>query len=90
MGRNTLGIENPITANNLWDAVIMMVNVVRFVAIPFLVLAIMWAGFLFIKAQGSSDQINEAKKVFFWTLVATLIILSAIPLAELLRDTIAR
>jgi flagellar biosynthesis protein FlhB len=84
---NNLGIENPISANNLWDAVIALVNIVRFVAIPFLVLAIMWSGFLFVKAQGSAEKIGEAKKVFFWTMVATLIILSSIPIAEMIRDT---
>ena len=58
---NNLGIENPISATNLWDAVIALVSIVRTIAIPFLVLAIMWSGFLFVKAQGKPEEINKAK-----------------------------
>jgi uncharacterized Tic20 family protein len=84
---NNLGIENPISATNLWDAVIALVSIVRSIAIPFLVLAIMWSGFLFVKAQGKPEEINKAKSIFFWTLVATLIILSSVPMAEMLKAT---
>jgi hypothetical protein len=86
--QNNLGIENPISATNLWDVLISFVKIIRTLAIPFVVLAIMYTGFLFIKAQGKAEEIAAARKAFFWTMVAALIILSAQALGEMLKATI--
>jgi hypothetical protein len=88
--QNGLGIENPISATNLWDVVISMVKIVRTIAIPFVVLAIMYTGFLFIKAQGKAEEIASARKAFFWTMIAAFIILSAESLGEMLKNTIIK
>ncbi len=86
--QNQLGIINPLSVTSLWDVVISVVSVVRTIAIPFVVLAIMYTGFLFIKAQGKPDEITAAKKSFMWTMIAALIILAAQGIAETLKSTI--
>lgn len=80
-----IGIKNPATGiNSISDVVTAVVRVVRMVAIPFVVLAIIYSGWLFIAAQGNPDKLKSARGVFLWTLVGTLVVLSAELIASVL------
>lgn len=80
-----IGIKNPATSvNSISDIVTAVVRVVRMVAIPFVVLAIIYSGWLFIAAQGNPDKLKSARGVFFWTLIGTLVVLSAELVASIL------
>lgn len=80
-----IGIKNPATGvNSISDIVTAVVRVVRMVAIPFVVLAIIYSGWLFIAAQGNPDKLKNARGVFMWTLIGTLVVLSAELIASVL------
>ena len=80
-----IGIKNPATGiNSISEIVTAVVRVVRMVAIPFVVLAIIYSGWLFIAAQGNPDKLKSARGVFFWTLIGTLVVLSAELIASVL------
>jgi len=53
-----------------------------------LVLAIVYSGFLFIKAQGNKTELETAKKAFTWTVIGGAILLGALAIAELLNATV--
>jgi len=50
---------------------------VKFIAIPMLILALIWTGFLFVKAQGNSTEIDKAKKWAFRSVIGILIAAAA-------------
>lgn len=58
------------------------------IAIPFLALAILYTGFLFIQARGNATKLEEAKKALKWTLIGGAIILGAYVIATALQGTI--
>lgn len=86
-GGGYIGIKNPATGvNSISDIIVSVVKVVRLVAIPFVVLAIIYSGWLFIAAQGSPDKLKNARNVFLWTLIGTLVVLSSELIATLLKN----
>jgi Type IV secretion system pilin len=88
LAQNNIGIKNPIGIESIGDLVGAVIRVVRTVALPFVVLAIMYTGFLYIAARGRPEKITTANKAFWWTLVGTLIVLSSELISALLSNTI--
>ena len=46
-------------------------------AIPLAVLMIIWAGFMFVTAQGDTSKISKAKKNLLYTIIGVLVILAS-------------
>ena len=65
-------------------------NIILPVAVPFIVLAIMYAGFKFVVArkQGSTDGYSEAKRVLKYTLIGTALLLGGWVIANALQGTL--
>lgn len=51
-------------------------------------LAIIYSGFLYVKAQGNSGEIQKAHEAIKWSLVGTAVILGASVIASLIGKTI--
>lgn len=58
------------------------------IAIPLLVIAFIWSGFLFVSARGNAEKIKKAKEAFGWTLAGAAIILACFVIAEAVQNTI--
>ena len=80
-------VTNPITANTSLEKLLAtIINALTYIAIPFIVLAFMYAGFLFVTSLGG-EGVAKAKKAFFYTAIATFIILGANVLLSVVTDT---
>ncbi len=51
-------------------------------------LAIVYAGFLFVVAQGNPEKLNQAKKTLFYTIIGALVLLGAQIIAKVIESTI--
>ena len=82
-------LDNPLgNIDTLPELIVAILRVVIAVGFPVLVLAIIYTGFLFIKAQGKPDDIKKAQQAFTWTVIGGAILLGALAIAELLRATV--
>lgn len=54
----------------------------------FVVLVIIYAGFLFVTAGGSDDKISKAKKFFMWAIIGGVVILAANAISGLICNTL--
>ena len=79
---------NPIAAPDLVTFVNMVLEAIILIAFPFLVLMIVYCGFLFITAQGNAQKLAEARKVFLWTLIGALLVLGAQALSLAIEATV--
>ena len=61
---------------------------VVFILFPIAVVFVVYSGFLFISAQGNSDDLSKAKRNFFWTIIGVGLLLGAWALAALIKGTI--
>jgi len=76
------GVGNVVMPNfmgvkSVSDLILKVVKFLITLAIPFAVMMLIWAGFLFATAQGSEDKINKAKRNLIWTIVGIAVILAS-------------
>jgi hypothetical protein len=81
---------NPIRGINSIDSFLgKIIDIALFIATPALVLAFLWAGFLFVTSGGVPEKIAKAKQTLLWTIVGAAIILGAKTAQLLISGTIS-
>jgi hypothetical protein len=84
----TSPLENPTNIPTLYDFIRAILTVVVKIGIPIATIFIIWAGFLFLTAQGDEAQLTKAKHAFVWACVGTAVLLGAWLLATAIKSTI--
>ncbi|ETB63835.1 TPA: hypothetical protein DIC38_02145 [Candidatus Nomurabacteria bacterium] len=84
------GIENPLgdKINDIPSLIEQIVEIVLVVGIPIIALAIIYTGFLFIKAQGAPEEINKAKQALLYTLIGAILLLGAFVISKAIVKTV--
>ncbi len=82
-------LENPLKVTSLTDFIKSVVDTVIKIAIPIIALAIIYSGFLFVSARGSTEKLEAAKRTFIYTLLGAAILLGAWALTQIVSDTIS-
>lgn len=65
-----------------------MKNIVMPLASVLVVLAVLYAGFKFVIAQGNSKELEEARNGFLWVLIGSAVLLGAYGITEVLKETV--
>ena len=82
-------LKNPLGSTNDLPAFIKKIlDIVITIGVPIVALAIIYSGFLFIRAQGNKDKLKEAKDTFFYTIIGAAILLGAWILAQAIGATV--
>ena len=81
-------LKNPLKVDNIQDAIRLIMNAIIKIAIPFIVVFFIWAGLKFILAQGNPEKLKEAKKMFWYTVIGTLLILGAWAITDAIVGTV--
>lgn len=86
----TSGITNPLGTgpDTLPGFIEALINIVLIIAVPLLVLAIIYSGFLFVKAQGNSGELEVAKRTLLYTVIGGLLLLGSLVIAEAIKATV--
>lgn len=82
-------LQNPIKYNNFSDFVAAITQTAVQVLMPFVVLAFIYSGFLFVKAQGNEKELQVAKEYIKWSIVGAFILLGAWGFAQIIKTTIS-
>jgi hypothetical protein len=82
------GFRNPLSTPTLPEFLNKILDVVITIGFPIIVLAVVYTGFLFVKAQGNKEELGTAKKAFMWTVIGALIILGAQALSFAIEGTV--
>ncbi len=77
----------PGSGATLQDFIALLIEIMQAVGIPFLVICIIYSGYILLTAGGNEEQITRGKLWIFWTLVGAAIILSAQVIANLVYGT---
>ncbi|MCC7436756.1 hypothetical protein IT402_02700 [Candidatus Nomurabacteria bacterium] len=81
-------INNPLKVDTISDAIRLFMNAVLRIAIPFIIIFFIWSGLSFILARGNPDKIGTAKKMFWYTVIGTLLILGAWTITNIIIGTV--
>lgn len=82
-------LQNPIKYNNFSDFVAAITQTAVQVLLPFVVLAFIYSGFLFVKAQGNDKELTEAKTAIWYSIIGAFILFGAWGFAQIIKTTIS-
>lgn len=83
-----IGLQNPIKVNSISELILIVTRVARYIAIPFVIIAIMYSGWLFVWGSATGKGIKEAKESLKYSVIGAFILLSAELIALVMRNTI--
>lgn len=81
-------IQNPLQVKTVSEFIEKLLKAVIQIGVPIAVLFIILAGFKFITAQGSPDELAKARRNFFYVLIGIAIFIGAWALAQLIVATL--
>ncbi len=82
------GFLNPLKCQDLFCAINALINFLFVLAMALGPLLIIYAAFLILTAAGNAEQINKAKTIIIWTLVALAIVLLAKGLPAVIQGAV--
>lgn len=84
------GINNPLRddLNDIPSFIIEIIKIVMTVGVPIVALAIIYSGFLFVKAQGNQKELETAKKAILYTLIGAVLLLGAFVISNAIKTTV--
>jgi len=83
--KNPLGSGGPGT---IQEFLLAFLEGITQLALPIVILAVIYSGFLFVKAQGNPEEITKAKEALMYTLIGAAVLLGASAIATLIIDTV--
>jgi hypothetical protein len=81
-------LENPIRANDVPKFIADVLAAVVQIGIPICILAIIYVGFRYVKAQGKPEELKEVHAAFLYTVVGIAIFIGATVIAGIIQGTI--
>jgi hypothetical protein len=84
----TVQIVNPLSSTSIIELIRKVLEGVIKIGMPIIVLAVIYCGFLFVKAQGKPAEIEKASRSLIYTLFGAAILLGSWAIAQLIADTV--
>ncbi|OGI65378.1 hypothetical protein A3A95_00800 [Candidatus Nomurabacteria bacterium RIFCSPLOWO2_01_FULL_39_18] len=81
-------IVNPINTSTIQEFIRVLLEGILKIGIPLVALAVIYCGFLFVKAQGKSEDLTKAKDALWYTLIGAAILLGSWAIAKLISETV--
>lgn len=84
----SLSLQNPLGNKDIFDLLSDLLEVIMVFAVPLIVFMIIYAGFLYVTAQGNPGQVGKAHKALLYAVVGGVIILGAWVIIEVIQGTV--
>lgn len=81
---------DPVTPNihSFAEFVMQALRIVVQIGIPITAILLIWAGYLFVTAQGDVAKLTQAKRAFLWTVIGAAVVIGCWLLATAIQNTI--
>jgi len=82
-------LDSPLgSTDSLWKFALKILDLIAKIGYPIIILALIYSGFLFVKAQGKPEELKTARNAILWTIVGALVILGAQAIGYAIKGTI--
>ena len=85
-------LQNPLNSafSSVPNFIAGFLKVVVMVALPIIILFIVYSGFMFVMARGNSEKLGQARENFLWVIIGAILILGAWVIATLIGGTVSQ
>lgn len=83
-------LDNPLKFKTLGEFLLGAADAFLSIGVIVAVFGILYAGFLFVMAQGNEQKLQRAKSAFLWSVVGLAVIVGALVLVTAIQGTIAQ
>lgn len=88
VAQETEELINPLAFDNFVDFLSAILAVVMVIAVPIIIFFLVYAGFLYVTAQGNSEQVSKATRALTYAIIGGLIILGAEALSVIIQNIV--
>jgi uncharacterized paraquat-inducible protein A len=81
-------LKNPLAVSSLQELLVGILNAVIVLAIPIIVLFIIYAGFLYVTARGNVQQTQDATRALTYAIIGGVLIMGAVAIAEIVQNVV--
>jgi hypothetical protein len=84
-------LDNPLgSTKDLPSFLKKLLQAVILLLVPVVTIMFLYSGFLFVKAQGNSEKLDEAKRALLYTVIGAAIVLGAVGFSEAIKSTVSQ
>ena len=87
-GGSGAGLHNPLGNKDLAEFLQDILEVVMVFAIPLIVFMILYAGFMYVTAQGDAKKVGDAHKALLYAVIGGVIIIGANVILAVIQGTV--
>lgn len=80
--------KNPITFGSIPELLAEILNVAIIISIPIVVFFLIYAGFLYVTAQGNPEKIKDASRALFYGIIGGVIIVGSVAILTIVRSVV--
>ena len=80
-------LKNPLTFPDITGLLVAVLNVAIVIALPIVVLFLIYAGFLYVTAKGNPEKIQEASRALTYGIIGGVIIIGSVAITEIVKST---
>jgi uncharacterized membrane protein len=84
----SFSIESFLKFDDLEGLLVAILNILIVIAVPIIVLFIIYAGFLYVTARGNVQQIETANRAIVYAIIGAIMAIGALAIAEIIKNTI--
>jgi hypothetical protein len=81
-------LVNPLNAKSIPQLLTVILDAIVYLGTIFLVLMLVYVGFLFVAARGKPEDLKKAREALLWTVVGGLLLLGASGLSIVIQSTV--
>ncbi len=81
-------VKNPLNAPDFATLMNKILQGVLIIAVPIIVLFIVYSGFLFVTARGDTTKLQQARTNFLWVVVGAVVLVGASAIAAIIANTL--
>lgn len=88
-GNISVILINPIKVSSIAELLQAILGVVIVLATPVIVFFIIYAGFLYVTAQGNAEQVKQATRALTYAIIGGVIIIGSVAIAAIVKNLVS-
>lgn len=81
--------KNPLSFTSITDMIVAILNIVIIISTPIVVFFLIYAGFMYVTAQGNPEKLKAASSALLYGIIGGVIILAAIPILTIVKNLVS-